>query len=63
MRNWSKLDHENVVKFEGFLFDDQTPPHATIVSDWADGGTADDYVKKHPECNQLKLVRIQYLDS
>ena len=63
MRNWSKLNHENIVKLEGFLLDDLKPPSATIVSSWADGGTVDDYVKEHPDCDHMALVRATGLQT
>lgn len=63
MRNWSKLNHENIVKLEGFLLDDLNPPSATIVSSWADGGTVDDYVREHPDCDQVEIVRATRLQT
>lgn len=57
LRNWSKLDHENIVKFEGFIVDELDPPCATIVSGWADGATVDEYVKQHSDCDLVEIVR------
>lgn len=44
------------MKLEGFLLDGLNPPSATIVSSWADGGTDDDYVKDHPDCDRVDIV-------
>ena len=30
-----------------------------IVSEWVEGGTLDDYIKEHPECNKIAIVSKQ----
>lgn len=60
MRTWfklSELDHENIIKLEGFLLNDLNPPSATIITRWADGGTLDEFVRNHPKCDFVEIVR------
>lgn len=61
MRHARKLEHKNIVKLEGFAFTKDLNagmPRAIIFSSWAGGGIVTQYVRKHPTCDLVKLVRV-----
>lgn len=50
---WAKLDHINIVKFEGYIVEHGYP---SVVSSWANGGTVTEYVRKNSNCDLLLIV-------
>lgn len=51
---WSKLDHVNIVRLEGYVEENGYP---SVVYIWAGGGPVNEYVASHPTCDLLDIVR------
>ena len=56
IHNLSKLSHQNVIRFEGYLLEYDYP---SIIMTWAVGGTVIEYIKKFPKCDLAEIVRGQ----
>lgn len=54
------MTHENIVKLQGYTIENGYP---SIVYGWSEGGTVNDYIKQHPECDRIKLVRTVRMDD
>ena len=50
---WKALQHPNVLPLIGVTMSET---QFAMVSDWMSNGNISDYVKAHPEANQLELV-------
>ena len=55
MRIWDLLDHENVAVFHGVVYNSNGAP--AIVSPWYANGSADVYLRQHPDTNPMTIVR------
>ncbi|EJD08127.1 kinase-like protein, partial [Fomitiporia mediterranea MF3/22] len=51
---WSKLEHPNILRFEGFFLGDDSYPH--LVSRWMEDGTVLDYIRRHPGTDLLHIA-------
>lgn len=56
MRVWIKLDHPNILKFMGYVVEENGFP--ALISEWMGNGTVLDYVKKHPDTDVFSLVSL-----
>ncbi|KAF9218428.1 kinase-like protein [Gyrodon lividus] len=54
IKAWSRLKHDNVLPLAGVCYDFGFAP--ALVSIWMDYGTANHYLKEHPEANYLALL-------
>ncbi|KAI5116148.1 hypothetical protein M0805_001131 [Coniferiporia weirii] len=64
---WSKLMHPNLLRLEGFIREEGTIL-PSLVSEWMEGGSVLEYVKKHSGCDVLHLILgiaegLEYLHS
>ena len=48
---WKYLDHPNILPLLGITIEP-----LQLISNWVSGGNLLEYVRKHPEADQLKLV-------
>ena len=48
------MEHENIVLLRGYTIENGYP---SIVYDWSEGGTINEYLAEHPECDRVKIVR------
>ena len=53
----SKLNHENVIKLEGFMIERDYP---SLITPWAEGGTLNEYIRKHRGCSLLPIVWLNF---
>ncbi len=52
---WQNLDHPNVLRFLGILFDEVD---VYLVSPMMEAGSLSRYIPTHPEADRVTLVRI-----
>ena len=52
---WKRLTHPNILPLLGIT----TAPFQ-LISSWVSGGNLLQYVQKHPEADQLKLVSVLF---
>ena len=50
---WKTLQHPNILPLIGVIMSEN---QFGMVSDWMVDGNINDFVKAHPEANQLELV-------
>ncbi|KAI5120170.1 hypothetical protein M0805_008437 [Coniferiporia weirii] len=52
---WSKLEHPNLLRLEGFIIEEGRPL-PSFVSEWMENGPILEYVKQHTECDMIHLI-------
>ncbi|KIJ59930.1 hypothetical protein HYDPIDRAFT_99716 [Hydnomerulius pinastri MD-312] len=54
IKAWSRLEHDNILPLAGVCYDFGFAP--ALVSIWMENGTANHYLKEHPEADYLALL-------
>ena len=52
---WAQLQHENILSLIGIVTVDGMPG---LASEWIEGGTMNDYLKKHKNTDIRRVVRV-----
>ncbi|KAI5120172.1 hypothetical protein M0805_008439 [Coniferiporia weirii] len=52
---WSKLEHPNLLRLEGFITEEGRPL-PSLVSEWMENGSILGYVKQRAECDMIHLI-------
>ena len=50
---WRHLQHPNILPLIGVTI---TPEHYSLVSDWMDNGTINEFIEMNPDANRIDLV-------